>query len=234
MSNEKEDDAGEGLVAQFEIVWKGALQTRQLPEITLIDLLLGGNTIPMQPAGTVGASMPYFENQEQVHEWQLRTLEVFKKEYTQAIMDSLASLLGMSSMLALIEMGLSPLSRSAVLADMLNLTDKVLRVRLGMKQGRAPMWSAAQLSEAVVAAMVSLPSGEKITYDSVRDALREHHPDRAPHSGESLRKMVKEAQIEWKALKAVAERQRKKTGKTESSKKRRNGNFQAKEISSSG
>lgn len=231
MSNEKEEEDGEGLVAQFEIMWKGALQTRQLPEITLIDLLLGGNTIPMQPAGTVGASMPYFERKEQIDEWRLRTLEVFRKEYTQAVMDSLASLLMMGSMIALIEMGLSPLTKPAVHADMMQLADKVLRVRLGMKQGRAPMWSAAQLSEAIIGAMVSLPVGTKITYDSVVEALREHHRDRAPHSGESLRKMVKDLQLEWKALKVIAERQRKKTGKTESSKKRRNGIFQPKDNS---
>jgi hypothetical protein len=137
----------------------------------------------------------------------------------------------MGSMVALIEMGLSPLTKPAVLADMMQLADKVLRVRLGMKQGRAPMWSAAQLSEAIIGAMVTLPAGMKITYDSVIEAIREHHPDRAPHSGESLRKMVKDLQLEWKALKAIAERQRKKTGKTESSKKRRNGNLQAKSIS---
>lgn len=228
MSNEKEEGSQ---VARFEIVWEGALRTRQLPEISLIDLFLSGNTIPLQPAGTVGASMPYFENQEQVEEWRLRTLEVFRKHYTQAVMDGLASLLAMGSMVALIEMGLSPLSKPAVHADMMQLEDKVLRVRLGMKQGRAPMWSAAQLSEAIVGAMVSLPTGTKITYDSVVEAIREHHRDRAPHSGESLRKMVKDLQLEWKALKAIAERQRKKNGKTESSKKRKNGKLQPKDNS---
>jgi hypothetical protein len=227
MSN-KEAEGGQ--VARFEIVWEGALRTRQLPEITLIDLFLSGNTIPLQPAGTIGASMPYFENQGQVEEWRLRTLEVFRKHYTQAVIDGLASLLAMGSMVALIEMGLSPLTKPAVLADMMQLADKVLRVRLGMKQGRAPMWSAAQLSEAIIGAMVSLPAGTKITYDSVVEVIREHHRDRAPHSGESLRKMVKDSQLEWKALKAIAERQRKKNGKTESSRNRRNGNLQPNEI----
>lgn len=217
--------------ARFELVWNGILRTREVPGVTLIDLFLGGGTLPMQPAGTVGASMPYFERPEQIDEWRAHALKIFGEQYTQAIIDALASLLAMASTVALIEMGLSPLSKSAAHADLMQLADKVLRVRLGMKQGRAPMWSAAQLAEAVVAAMVSVPTGVKITYDSVVEVMREHHPDRAPHSGESLRKMVKEAQLEWKELKAIADKQRKKNGKTESSKKRRNGNFQPKDIS---
>jgi hypothetical protein len=207
------------LVPTINIEWEGQFHRREDSAISLIDLFLKDETQHHQIAATVGASMPHFANQAQADAWFEQTIKTFCKGYRQAVIDALGSLLAAASGIALIELGLSPLDKQAILGDHIIYAEKLIRRQLGLRPGRAP-WRASELYISILRAMQSMPTNEKITYDNVASSLRKSHPDRAPHSGEALRKMLKEMKVEWKHLKGMAnqERQKRKNGNSKNGK----------------
>ncbi len=161
--------------------------------------------VPPQIAATVGASRTFFEKPEQVEEWRARTLKIFGAQYGQALIDALGGMLHSSSTLALIEMDLMPAEKEALLRDHLAVAEKVLRRRFGLDAGRPRQWSAMELSASIARAMAALKLRER-NYDGVAKKLQETQPERAPTSGESLRKLIKFYQIDWKRIKRDTER----------------------------
>jgi len=211
-----EDKASGGFQLQFKIQWEGDIAPREVPGIAIIDLCIRGSTLPeRQPAGTVGVSLGIFDEDVKVaNEWFDRTVKIFGKSYSQVVMDALAVLLTTASSRALIDLGISPFDIKAVLTDQLMLAEKAIRRQLNMGAGRLPMWGAAELSLAIAQAMQRIPTNEEITYDSVVATMREMIPERAPFSGESLRKMLKPLGISWKKLKTDAGRRKRKANRS--------------------
>lgn len=71
-------------------------------------------------------------------------------------------------------------------------------------------WSKVALRNAVVVAAYRLlrrgVRGRALTLDAVRDELAAEHGQQAPASGEALRKQLEERGLNWRPLKAAAER----------------------------
>ena len=80
-------------------------------------------------------------------------------------------------------------------------TQKAVLRRFGIQRaGRAPQWQKSELSRAVLAALRTLPKREH-TYRGVAARLKSQYGEKAPKSGDSLRKMVEGFGLDWQALK---------------------------------
>ena len=86
--------------------------------------------------------------------------------------------------------------------SLLSSEDKQAKERLGFKQrGQKSKWDKNELARAVIEALGTLPS-EKQTYEHVCSVLKERHPDKAPKSGDALRKLIQRHGLVWEVLKA--------------------------------
>ncbi len=86
--------------------------------------------------------------------------------------------------------------------SLLSSEDKQAKERLGFKQrGQKSKWNKDELARAVMEACDTLPP-EKRTYGRVCSVLKERHPDKAPKSGDSLRKLLISNGLVWEVLKA--------------------------------
>lgn len=80
-------------------------------------------------------------------------------------------------------------------------TQKLVLDRMGVqKAGRAPQWQKYELGRAVVAILRKMPKKEQ-TYKTVAERLREQYGDKAPKSGDALRKMLEGHELDWQGLK---------------------------------
>ncbi len=76
------------------------------------------------------------------------------------------------------------------------------RKRFGVPLTGVPSpWERRELGRAVRVALRSLTNGRR-TLDQVAKKLRESHPDKAPPSGEALRKLLKRHDLSWRDLKS--------------------------------
>jgi hypothetical protein len=86
--------------------------------------------------------------------------------------------------------------------SLLSSEDKQAKERLGFKQrGQKSKWNKDELARAVMEACDTLPP-EKRTYGRVCSVLKERYPDKAPKSGDSLRKLLISNGLVWEVLKA--------------------------------
>lgn len=80
--------------------------------------------------------------------------------------------------------------------------DQQAKERLGFKQrGQKSKWNKDELARAVIEACDTLPP-ETRTYGRVCSVLKERYPDKAPKSGDSLRKLLISNGLVWEVLKA--------------------------------
>jgi hypothetical protein len=86
-----------------------------------------------------------------------------------------------------------------------NLRDtekQIVRKDLGLPNAGQPShWKKSELATAIMAAFDLLPTPGDKTYENVSKFLKEWYGEKAPESGESLRKMVARFKLSWKQLK---------------------------------
>jgi hypothetical protein len=199
----------------FQVEWESEIHLRRLADAFLIDVVMNSTTLPRQFAGTVGISSGVFDGDvDAANAWLQRTIEIVRLSYTDAVKASIMMLLTTASNRAMIDLGISPFDVKVLLKDQMSFMEQALRHQFGMTPGRAPMWRPMELSVAIAEAMQRIPIEEEITYDSVVAIMREMIPERAPFSGESLRKMLKPLGISWKKLKADAARRKRKASRS--------------------
>jgi hypothetical protein len=86
--------------------------------------------------------------------------------------------------------------------SLLSSEDKQAKERLGFKQrGQKSKWNKDELARAVIDAFRTLPPEDQI-YERVCSVLKERHPDKAPKSGDALRKLIQRHGLVWEVLKA--------------------------------
>jgi hypothetical protein len=68
-------------------------------------------------------------------------------------------------------------------------------------KGRHSQWTPSELTIAVRSALDSIPENEKKDYENVAFKLQKSHPDKAPKSGDALRKLMSRLDVNWKDLK---------------------------------
>jgi hypothetical protein len=190
----------------FSLSLAGKVSARVAGGVVFIDLFTSdGKGRPYVPIGSHGVSIPTFEgNERQAVAWINRAQDIFGEWLVDTIRESLALLLSDASSAALIEVGLSQWGKQGALQMHLEVLERLLRARLKIGDGRQPRWTAAELWQAIVTAMESLPESRR-TYPGVAKKLQEMHPDRAPKSGESLRKTVEALELNWKKAKRLAQ-----------------------------
>lgn len=199
--SDKETDAEN---PDFTFQLAGDIRERVEHDILFFDLDFGRGTKPYKPAATVALSGALFNNDGTLaRAWANRFRDIFNN----AIQDSVIQALQLSFYdalgLALIEHGLAPFGKKEVLRDHIAIVDKTLRARFGLAPGRPAQWTATELARAISEAMSSLPPARH-TYDKVAEKLQKKFPDKAPKTGESLRKTVKLLGISWKQAKEIA------------------------------
>ncbi len=102
---------------------------------------------------------------------------------------------------ALMEKGVSPFNKKALLEDYLAMAENLLRRRLGIgAAGRSAEWTEVELAQAIKSVLDNLKPAMR-TYEQVADKLREKYGDRAPASGGALRQQVIRLGLNWKNLK---------------------------------
>lgn len=200
----------------FSLSSEGLLPLRLAGNVLVMDLMIREREgKPYVPVASFGASTPTFDDDEQKAEaWRERTFKIFGEHMVSAVRDALGVLLYDAAHLALIEENLVGYDKRGALHQHLAIEEKIARERLKMGAGRPPMWTAPELAQAIATALDGLDD-LKQTYAGVATKLKEVHPERAPKSGESLRKTVKDLGIDWKRLKKEArerdERKRKRS-----------------------
>jgi hypothetical protein len=80
---------------------------------------------------------------------------------------------------------------------LLKIEDQEARERLNIRSpGQTSRWTVNELAGAVQEALESLPAHEK-TYPKVAALLKKSHPEKAPPSGQALRKLLQRKEIDW-------------------------------------
>lgn len=189
----------------FSLKIEGDLRPRENNAAAFIDLDFGRGTLPYAPAARVGVSWSNFKNADEANTWYRRTKELFGEALLEVVREAMSLLLHEASNRALIEAGLVPFGKRAVLNMQLSATDKLLRQRLKMGAGRPPKWTAPDLSQAISEAMRALPKACR-NYEKVAERLKEKHQGRAPKNGGSLKKMVRNLDIDWMKIKRDIEK----------------------------
>jgi hypothetical protein len=189
----------------FKFDGRGELRPRQDGNVILIDLFFGKHGEELLPISGAGGSVSFFKNAQQVAAWCDRAQDIFGEGFQDAIKIALIVLLNDASSLALVEQSLSPFDKEAILRDHLAFAEKLIRRQLKMDAGRPRQWTAIELSVVIDQVMRQLKPRER-NYDGVAKKLQEVQPQRAPASGESLRKLVKFYRVNWKRIKQGVER----------------------------
>ncbi len=81
------------------------------------------------------------------------------------------------------------------------MKDGRYHVEVEKRRGTFSPWTKPNLERAIESAMTSLPKQSERTYDNVNAVLVKAYPKEAPTSSESLKKLVKRLEIDWKELK---------------------------------
>ncbi len=188
----------------FTFQLAGDIRERVENDILFFDLDFGRGTKPYKPAATVALSGALFNNDGTLaRAWANRFREIFNNVFQDSVVQALKLSFHDAMGLALIEHGLAPFGKKEILRDHLGIVDKTLRARFGLAPGRPAQWTATELARAISEAISSLPPARR-TYDKVTEKLQEKFPDKAPKTGESLRKTVRLLGIDWKQAKKIA------------------------------
>jgi hypothetical protein len=182
---------------------------KSLPDMLLLQLTrrVEGGSLPVAAAG---ASWGLLESKEIMQAWAARTVELFRADVQGFVLNGLALLLHEASSRALVEAGIVPYDNRGILRFSLDMTERLARERLKMEAGRPSKWNSLDLSQAIADAMAELADGQ-CTYNKVAEKMRKKYGDRAPKSGESLRKMVRLLEVDWMRIKREAKGKRKRS-----------------------
>jgi len=96
--------------------------------------------------------------------------------------------------------GVAAVARSVCKVHAGQTEQRLLELFEVKSRGRFRQWTTLQMIEAIDHATFVLEPDEAVTYDSVALVLRAipDYADRAPKSGESLRKLLKALDVDWK------------------------------------
>ena len=93
-----------------------------------------------------------------------------------------------------------------LIGEHLRNTEYTLRLIYDVpRPGTRSKWTAITLSREVRAALAELRLSRLHTLESVAEVLKKKHPDKAPKSGEALRKLLARLKVDWRRLKAEAD-----------------------------
>ncbi len=93
-----------------------------------------------------------------------------------------------------------------LITEQLRETDYILRLIYDEpRPGTRSKWTAITLSRAVRTALAETRPSRLRTLESVAEVLKKKHPDKAPKSGEALRKLLARLKVDWRKLKDEAD-----------------------------
>jgi hypothetical protein len=143
-----------------------------------------------------------FKDEAQCREWCNEVARVYHETLSDALRGEAGVHLDLTMNTLLNDLGITKI-------DIPSLIDEVAAVRArGAKlslhlplKGRYSQWTPTELTLAVRAALSSMSDHEKKDYENVAFRLQKSHSDKAPKTGEALRKLMSRLDVKWKDLK---------------------------------
>jgi hypothetical protein len=202
MTGENEEGEFDSVTFSLQLT----LPAMQTPHGTILVALTREIADGQLPIAHAEVSLPLIETEEKARRWIRRTREIFLADFGASVLHGLSFLFAEVSERASLEVGIGLIDKKGILQTELTLHEQIIRERLGMEARRSSKWTTDELSKAILAAMLAIKNSGRRNYAEVAKELQKAHPDRAPKNGESLRKTVKLLEVNWKLIKAVAQK----------------------------
>jgi hypothetical protein len=143
-----------------------------------------------------------FVDEQQQEAWAATIDRAFQEILVEATLDEAMSTLSDIIHFYLNYFRIESIDMKEVLREHTRAAEARLKERLDLRgPGRRSEWTRLDLTNAVSEALKELPKKREQTYNHIARVLKEKYPDKAPESGDSLRKTLKRFEINLKELK---------------------------------
>ncbi|MDQ3821070.1 MAG: hypothetical protein M3362_25775 [Acidobacteriota bacterium] len=164
-------------------------------------------TLEAERAEDKNVSIPFpmdiFKDSGQCEQWASKVRQVYHDTLSDALMGEAGEHLNLVTNLLLNDLNIARVDIPALIDEVAERRAMAAKRSLHLPmRGRYSQWTATELTLAVRAAIDSIPKHEKQDYDNVAARLQVTHPDKAPKTGDALRKLVGRLNLKWKDLKS--------------------------------
>ncbi|HEX8843073.1 MAG TPA: hypothetical protein VF791_00305 [Pyrinomonadaceae bacterium] len=146
--------------------------------------------------------LDFFKDEAQCREWCNEVTRVYHETLSDALRGEAGIHFDLVTNMVLNDLGIVKIDLPGVIDGLAAMRAKGAKLSMHLPlKGRYSQWTPAELTLAIKAALRSIPEYEKKDYENVAARLKKSHPDKAPKSGDALRKLVGRLDLKWRDLK---------------------------------